>query len=374
MSVNPLELLKDAVTNSKVIKKVNDFIVVDQYRFPKETQCGYMSKQDALYTVGSLWYMLECTVFSKDKPYKLRTCIEAGFQFVSVTERNELIQYLSGKETSAQLAEDPPMFELREDSKVESDDLIPSRKRPNISSEDDHFSQIIVKGEKKLRTSQHILQCDFDVRIAAEAIQLARAELSGVAQAGALPLKGLVDDRNAASSLLSELKQLGVMPTIVVPCASQAVVNIQNVKDLLVNGKWTMPSTDRWLHRPRVVEFTKSIGGEELTFRVVDSTAKFDKKDWKSCVAVVVDGKEWQFRGWPFQSFGQLFNAIKGFYINMDNLPSHANSAKWSVQRMLVKRNTRHQDPGLAREFWSVLENFMTQKRRREFSNEAIIV
>ena len=64
---------------------------------------------------------------------------------------------------------------------------------------------------------------------------------------------------------------------------------------------------------------------------------RFTKLDWKATVAVFVDGKEWQLKGWPFKSHGQLFNAIRGFHIYMDNLKPHPNCEQWSVEKMVYE-------------------------------------
>jgi len=74
---------------------------------------------------------------------------------------------------------------------------------------------------------------------------------------------------------------------------------------------------------------------ESFFINLFDQSTRFQKPDWKATVAVFVDGKEWQLKGWPFASHGQLFNAIRGFHIYMDNLKPAPNCELWNVDKIV---------------------------------------
>merc|ERR1719271_1194795 len=82
-------------------------------------------------------------------------------------------------------------------------------------------------------------------------------------------------------------------------------------------------------------------------------------------VAVFVDGTEWQFKSWPFQTFAELFATITGFY-DVEAYP---------VVRLRVKRAaaTQHADMLVAYNFWRELEKFLALPRTNYFSNDATL-
>lgn len=63
------------------------------------------------------------------------------------------------------------------------------------------------------------------------------------------------------------------------------------------------------------VEVVHTISGRTIKFRVVESsyTTKFTTSDWISVVCVILNikGGQWQFNGYPFESFVDLFMTMK---------------------------------------------------------------
>ena len=89
-----------------------------------------------------------------------------------------------------------------------------------------------------------------------------------------------LEEQKKTMGLLWEIRASGVRPTIVVPCSSQALVNILNIRTLLEEGRWTKPNLDDWRSRKKEIRMKKVIHDEEFEFRIVDSTAKFEQIFW----------------------------------------------------------------------------------------------
>jgi len=109
-----------------------------------------------------------------------------------------------------------------------------------------------------------------------------------------------------------------------------------------------------------------------------------------------VDGTEWQFKSWPFQTFAELFATVKGFHVQYDetltpkfyhNAAGERYSAAAKLQsgvydveaypvvRLRVKRAaaTQHADMLVAYTFWRELESFLALPRTNYFSNDATL-
>jgi len=158
-------------------------------------------------------------------------------------------------------------------------------------------------------------------------------------------------------------------PIIVVPASMRATVHKMNIKPLVTEGKYVESEPRAWAGRLAIkVEVEGEICGTKMSFRVVDSTRGFSRRDWESVVAVFVDGTTWQFKDWPFKSMVDLFHSMKGFFIHFDDQPLAASPliqdtvGKWGCTILTLRRNARHQDAGVAGVFWRTLENFMRRK------------
>merc|ERR1712086_564762 len=104
-----------------------------------------------------------------------------------------------------------------------------------------------------------------------------------------------------------------------------APVNMLNVADLLQNGNYFIPDGERLRFfeaaRPESVEVSRNIGGKLWTFEIRDSANKFTKAQWLRTVAVITDGTDWQFKGWPFESVVDMFSTMKGVFIQANGVP-----------------------------------------------------
>ena len=172
-------------------------------------------------------------------------------------------------------------------------------------------------------------------------------------------------------------------PIILVPMNKNAPVNMLNVYQLLQEGKYVKPDkTGNGAFggfealRKEVVEVVRTVNGKRWTFEVRDSTKGFTKGQWKRVVAVITDGADWQFKGWPFETLVDLFCTVKGIYFRERSkyveLPEHV--TKWRVNILdLASTHLQHRFQALRDAFWNEVEDFMRSERVAAFSNVATL-
>ena len=109
------------------------------------------------------------------------------------------------------------------------------------------------------------------------------------------------------------------------------------------------------------------IKGKELVFEICSNVRSFTKSDWKRVVACFVQGFEWEFVDWPKnESVTSILQMVKGFHLKYSDLPANDNVKKWNVNILEISRSKRHFDVSVQNQFWTKLEEFLTQPRYRE--------
>jgi parafibromin len=128
----------------------------------------------------------------------------------------------------------------------------------------------------------------------------ARAPAAAAAAAGAAPAPSARAPSSSAA-----------VPLIIVPAAMSAMLNMWNARQFLEQGQY-VPSAEAYKARPErgapVVAFRRSAGRAHPplpTYHVTDVVPPARSPDWQRVVAVVVQGKPWQFRDWPFKGAAQ---------------------------------------------------------------------
>ncbi|KAF4734142.1 accessory factor associated with RNA polymerase II, partial [Perkinsus olseni] len=193
-----------------------------------------------------------------------------------------------------------------------------------------------------------------------------RSHLSSVPHASVPKARPLIEEIN-------DIAQKKFKPTIVVPSISSSAsrINILNAKKFLDEGVYQEPDPRR-MARPEVpVTFSKKIGGFTWEFRIVDSVTTFRKNDWKSCVAIILDGKRWQLKHWPFKSEADLFHSVLGVSIRYEDDVADPQTVggTWNVKTLKLKKNQRHTDAAVQAAFWRDVEAFLAQPKVRRFAN-----
>ena len=105
------------------------------------------------------------------------------------------------------------------------------------------------------------------------------------------------------------------VPIILVPSASQTLLNIYNAKDFLEDGVYVAPDVKakQMPKKPECVTIQRKIGREKASaaYEIRDKPFAFAPSDWERVVAVFVLGKEWQFKDWPFKDHVEIFYKSK---------------------------------------------------------------
>jgi hypothetical protein len=113
-----------------------------------------------------------------------------------------------------------------------------------------------------------------------------------------------------AAAPRSSSSSAGVVPLIIVPAAMSAMLNMWNARAFFEEGKF-VPSAEAYKRDPAkkpVLAFRRSALRSPPNlpaYQVTDSVPAKGSPDWQRVVAVIVQGKPWQFRDWPFKGAAQ---------------------------------------------------------------------
>lgn len=166
------------------------------------------------------------------------------------------------------------------------------------------------------------------------------------------------------------------VPIIVVPqgLGGNTLVNMYNAKKFIEEGVYE--PWDRMRERGERKETRQTIWRQfgrqkpvqyELTDRVPKREAK---ADWGRVVAVIVNGAKWQFQGWPFPGaesgdLVETFSRVRGFFVCYEDDPLPDPVSKWNVKVLRLKRNSRHNDRAVAKDFWEEIDKLLNQRRSK---------
>lgn len=188
---------------------------------------------------------------------------------------------------------------------------------------------------------------------------------------------------NGKVPLLKELEQMILsdkanQPIILVPCNKNAPVNLLNASALLQEGAYHVLDEEKVKFcestRPEMVEIVRNINNKLWTCEVRDTTKSFTKSQWLRVVAVIIDGVEWQLKGWPFETVVDLFATVKGVYFNeVGNLPpQHIKGWRVDVLQMSPVQ-FQHRFRELRDAFWKGVESFLREARIKKYVNHTTL-
>jgi len=159
------------------------------------------------------------------------------------------------------------------------------------------------------------------------------------------------------------------MPILLVPNARSATLNMFNVKGFLQDGLFTEVQ-EAMKAKPHKVQkiFIKSskfVSSPDFPkmFEVIDNIKGLKERDWPRVAAVIVQGPEWQFKGWRWKDPPDIMSKVTGFHLCYDNVEKHANVLKWAVKILEVSKENRHKDLTLAKLFWAHLQSTMAVRQ-----------
>ncbi|KAH8938578.1 hypothetical protein BDL97_16G091600 [Sphagnum fallax] len=158
-----------------------------------------------------------------------------------------------------------------------------------------------------------------------------------------------------------KVKTEGGHPIIIVPNASQTLINTYNVKEFLEDGTYVAPDVKAKTlsKRPENVLIQRKMGRHRpVTYEVQDKPASMPSKDWDRVVAVFVLGKDWQFKDWPFKDHVEIFIKLMGVFLRFedDSVESAKAAMQWNVKIISLSKHKRHKDKTAVLEFWDGLD------------------
>ncbi|ORM41424.1 Cell division control protein 73 [Babesia sp. Xinjiang] len=421
-SISSIALLKSLCSNGSMVEFAMEPPGVLVCRIPEQNvtvnmldPSGLCNRRGEMYTIGDVVLLL-CIRRSE---YTYSSISNRGFRYINVLERDRIKSILCDSETSPELLEAKTRYiSIYKDpsctvpgSKDPGDGMcIPKRygsKRliDNVMKQVEESYCVLINHpdpegmDYRLAKKQHRNICvvataliDLPLRNRTTVITaygegferiVRKLEDSQTTKAvpkvvvAPKPLAKILRINNKMRVLDEICCKYRKKPVIIVPSSAMSIVCRQNIKRLLEDHEFVDPQESMRNDGPIVsslpmnaVEVVHKICGRAIKFRVVENsyTTKFTTSDWISVVCVVLNAKggQWQFNGYPFDSFVDMFLTIKCalFTYDTDNVPGEM--ANWDLKVFRINRSHRHHDASIAKEFWQYIESFLLQPRNRK--------
>ncbi|EEH54096.1 PAF1 complex protein Cdc73 [Micromonas pusilla CCMP1545] len=365
--MDPLRLIRDYYVKGLLEKSTHDdtHVHLDELNsFPRKGVTNYKAKMGKGYlTVEAIWFFARAHALNPKEahPQYMAAALKAKFDRVSLIERKDLLEYITGKvDVSANVDVTAPALTAPED---EDADARGGRKRgaagDAMDVDDDENRAPIAR---TMHTRNSVLQCDKDFSVVLGFFGAAAGGGGGGDATGdgkkakkpenIAPIKsnrfgdvkqdefmkehlgeGFADlgiDVNASfldSKKPSRLASVtggggggasglgaastrrdpseGAMPLIIVPAGyGKALFNMYNVAEFLANEKlvtWDSVHKSGGKKHSNIVFKRRYKRDRSIKYEVTDKAPDKRSPDWARVVAVFVSGKEWQFKNWPFQ-------------------------------------------------------------------------
>ncbi|KAG9294991.1 hypothetical protein G9A89_017785 [Geosiphon pyriformis] len=143
-------------------------------------------------------------------------------------------------------------------------------------------------------------------------------------------------------------------PIIMVPPNMTEMITIYNSSEFFSKGQYcdSMKARTPGL-KPTFVEFEY----EDKKYQVTDLADNLKPEDWDRVVAVIVTGKDWQFKNWKWQSTEDIFKNVKAFHFKWSHMETDKNVLRWgkAVEIINISRDFRHKDFEAQNAFWKAL-------------------
>ncbi|EAK87881.1 hypothetical protein [Cryptosporidium parvum Iowa II] len=169
------------------------------------------------------------------------------------------------------------------------------------------------------------------------------------------------------STLLAYLNSNNLNPIILVPPSSKSPITLNNIIQFLRDKEFVDPNLAKRNFAGNEQTVTLSFGSgttvQKVTFRILESTLNFRKRDWYSLIAVFLTGAEWQLQSFPFKTIQDIFTMVKGYHITYDSEPIPDNIRKWNVDVVRINRTNRHNDLSVWFQFMESIESVLASSR-----------
>jgi len=167
-------------------------------------------------------------------------------------------------------------------------------------------------------------------------------------------------------------------PIVLISPGYNCILNKYNVKTFLEKGNfepWDVANKKNKGKPKSTQNMTRVFnrtGSDHVSYKITEEVPQ-DPNQWKRVCAVLVTGKKWQFKGYPANqfkglkenNFSSLFTSLCGFYFHYTSDPVPKEVTEWNVKVIGIDKNNRHKDIAAFREFWTNLDRFLAEKKRR---------
>jgi parafibromin len=160
-------------------------------------------------------------------------------------------------------------------------------------------------------------------------------------------------------------------PIILLPKGFGCILNKYNAKEFLEKGTyktWEEAQKKMSNQKPKPVQnLNRTFLRPGVPYKITDQLPEREK-DWERVCAVVITGKKWQFKDYPFAgvkegNLADLFTNICGIYFHYGSDPIPRDVEQWNVKAIAIDKNNRHKDIAAFRDFWSKLDSFLSKKQ-----------
>eukprot|EP01138_Halocafeteria_seosinensis_P013350 gb/GECG01013636.1/.p1 GENE.gb/GECG01013636.1/~~gb/GECG01013636.1/.p1 ORF type:complete len:417 (+),score=37.97 gb/GECG01013636.1/:1-1251(+) len=378
-----LNKLRECIVKGRPVQEEGPYLVLDgQHTYPKQLKTPFRDENGRqYYTLGALWLQYEY----QNEPfmtYKSETQKREAGGFVLVTDKQVVLDYLVGNDTADKHIDldfvpeeqendqgqdgSAPESSRSSSSAANAQGATGSKRRSEASTEpgdgrknqrtstsqhdgkspEDEVSRFLppwcpksineaIQYETVFRTRHSVLQAHTgkDLR------DIAFEKFSRTSE----NKRGTVSAEIRARERRQYLIGKGGTPMIIVPNSLTSLINLYNIRPLLVEGKFIPPDEARQSAgtgaKPAYITIRREDNrGVEMLYRVVDNADKLGSSDWNKVVAIFAHGPEWQFKGWkwgqkdgPTVGPAEIFSRCYGFHVHYDNCEVHPNIKKWNV-------------------------------------------
>ncbi|KAH6574343.1 hypothetical protein BASA81_017404 [Batrachochytrium salamandrivorans] len=187
------------------------------------------------------------------------------------------------------------------------------------------------------------------------------------------PVKKSSQRSSQKSSRHTSKQATEAMPIILVPAAAQSVLTLYNIKEFLIDQKFTPTETyrNRGENKPTQVILErdpfKISPDVQQKFLVLDSVETMKHRDWDRVVAVFAMGQVWQFRGWKWEKPVEIFHNILGFTLKFVDEPPPGLVPQWKVEVLNIHRSKRYLDGTVVYSFWQLIDGFIRGQKASVF-------
>lgn len=373
----------------------------EEYVVDGKMMVGYREGAEKKYSLLAIYYYIKFAKYTEN----FKACKVYGVTAVKADDRGAIREYLDGKEkkkSSSKDGRDKEKEKARErdaerarkkvsgkdKKKKKQDNVSKDRIQQHLRAEDkggekeeQHFAFLEVgdlsaKGDKVEENRSTVTKIiAFETPVATTTALLKSTDPTkdlNVAlrhfESSKPKGKRSREERNTAGASRAKKIKLTGNPIIVVPNAMTATINMANAEQFF--GKATYMDSNaarraKGYSKKKKVEVKRTIGktNTAVTFEIIDDAKMLPREDWNRVVAVLTQGKEWQFKGWHKTNPVDVFNHAFGFHVYIEGTPIPEMLGNWNVKISKISRDKRGLDSVTHSQFWTNLEAWMKVNR-----------